>query len=464
MTEERSTLQEEFFDEAMGIRRFHTIDGETMMDKQIAPQEFAVAEILPYGMTVLSGPSKAGKSFLTLNLCLSVAKGEPFLGFPTKKGTVLYLGLEDTEGRIQRRALTMGDDMPKTFHFTNEIYKINDGLIPALEDFVKTYPDTVLIAIDVLEYVRPSSRGGNLYKEDYADMAPLHQFTQRHKVALVLVNHTNKRSGGDPFDASTGSTAIVGAADGYMLLRRPKRTERRGILFCSGREVVDREIELRMDDDCVWRVSDGNEYVPEELNPTVRAVYLYVCFRTDLFETRCFECTPSTLAEGIKAQLGIEIPVNMITKHLTLYHHQLEHLGLRFKSKRTNKSRLLGFEKNSPRLRRLIATYGSLPEEIDESPALPEFGASDGVTAEVLAENSCHPDDVICLKVSSRRHVRRSVTAKCKCASSRHAVTEEGSEPLTPEEKVWKDMQEDTLGSLLGANVRREVLALQDAK
>ena len=58
MTEERSSLQEEFFDEAMGIRRFHTIDGETMMDKQIAPQEFAVAEILPYGMTVLSGKSR----------------------------------------------------------------------------------------------------------------------------------------------------------------------------------------------------------------------------------------------------------------------------------------------------------------------------------------------------------------------------------------------------------------------
>ena len=88
MTEERSTLQEEFFDEAMGIHRFHTIDGETMMDKQIAPQEFAVAEILPYGMTVLSGPSKAGKSFLTLNLCLSVAKGEPFLGFPVRGTTI----------------------------------------------------------------------------------------------------------------------------------------------------------------------------------------------------------------------------------------------------------------------------------------------------------------------------------------------------------------------------------------
>ena len=187
MTEERyDRLRQDFLDEAAGVRRFHTIDGETMMDKQIAPLEFVVAEILPYGTTVLAGPSKAGKSFFTLNMCLSVAKGEPFLGFPTKKGTVLYLGLEDTEGRIQRRALTMGDDMPKEFHFTNEIYKIDDGLIPALEDFMATYPDTVLIAIDVLEYIRPATRGGNLYKEDYADMAPLHQFTQRHKVALVL--------------------------------------------------------------------------------------------------------------------------------------------------------------------------------------------------------------------------------------------------------------------------------------
>ena len=181
-------------------------------------------------------------------------------------------------------------------------------------------------------------------------------------------------------------------------------------------------------------------------------------------ETRCFECTPSTLAEGIKTQLGIDIPVNMITKHLTLYHHQLEHLGLRFKPKRTNKSRLLEFEKNLPRLHRLKATYGSLPEEIVESPVLPEFGASDSVTAGAVVESSCHPDDVICLRVSSRRHVRRAVTAKRKCVSSCHAVTEEETAPLTPEEKVWKNMQEDRLGSLLGANVRREMLALRDVK
>ena len=179
----------------------------------------------------------------------------------------------------------------------------------------------------------------------------------------------------------------------------------------------------------------------------MRAVYLYVCFHTDLFETRCFECTPSSLAEGIKQCFDIDIPVNMITKHLTLYHHQLEHLGLRFKPKRTNKSRLLEFEKNLPRLHRLRMRCDSLPEEIDESPSLPEFEASDGVTAETLAEDRCHPDDVICLRVSSRRHVRRSVTANHKCASSRHAVTEEESASLTSKEKVQEDTQEEASGS-----------------
>ena len=425
MTEERyDRLRQDFLDEAAGVRRFHTIDGETMMDKQIAPLEFVVAEILPYGTTVLAGPSKAGKSFFTLNMCLSVAKGEPFLGFPTKKGTVLYLGLEDTEGRIQRRALTMGDDMPKEFHFTNEIYKIDDGLIPALEDFMATHPDTVLIAIDVLEYIRPATRGGNLYKEDYADMAPLHQFTQRHKVALVLVNHTNKRNGSDPFDASTGSTAIVGAADGFMLLRRPKRTERRAVLYCSGREVKDKEIELRLGDDCVWRVNDSTVYVPEELNPTVRAVYLYVCFCTDLVESRQFECSPSALAESIKQSLDIEIPANMFAKHLTLYHHQLEQLGICFKSKRTNKSRLLSFVPNDPRLRRTKAVCDSLPESIEDTLTVPEIEESDSVTAQERVEASCHEEGVLCFSVSHRKSRTERVTAGNQCVNSCHAVTQ----------------------------------------
>ena len=43
---------------------------------------------------LLSGPSKAGKSFLLLELAMAVAEGEDWLGWKCRKGRVLYINLE----------------------------------------------------------------------------------------------------------------------------------------------------------------------------------------------------------------------------------------------------------------------------------------------------------------------------------------------------------------------------------
>lgn len=43
---------------------------------------------------LLAGPSKAGKSFALLELCVAIAEGLPWLGFPCARGRVLYLNLE----------------------------------------------------------------------------------------------------------------------------------------------------------------------------------------------------------------------------------------------------------------------------------------------------------------------------------------------------------------------------------
>ena len=42
---------------------------------------------------LISGSSKAGKSFLLMELCIAIAEGKPWLGFPCKKGRVLYTRL-----------------------------------------------------------------------------------------------------------------------------------------------------------------------------------------------------------------------------------------------------------------------------------------------------------------------------------------------------------------------------------
>lgn len=43
---------------------------------------------------LISGSSKAGKSFLLMELCIAIAEGRKWLGFPCKKGRVLYVNLE----------------------------------------------------------------------------------------------------------------------------------------------------------------------------------------------------------------------------------------------------------------------------------------------------------------------------------------------------------------------------------
>ena len=195
MSEEKydfASMQREMLEEAMGIKRIRTIDGATLMDKQIEHRDFTVADILPAGLTLLVGAPKVGKSFFVLGLCLAVAKGEPFLGFPTMQGDVLYMSLEDTEDRLQNRLMLLSDDGPESLFFSSQIIRTDDGLLGALEQFVTDHPNTRLIVIDTLNYIRPESKSTNMYEKDYSDIAPLHEFTQKHPVSLVLVHHSRK--------------------------------------------------------------------------------------------------------------------------------------------------------------------------------------------------------------------------------------------------------------------------------
>lgn len=54
---------------------------------------------------LISGSSKAGKSFLLMELCIAISKGGKWLGFECKKGRVLYVNLEiDRESCLNRFA------------------------------------------------------------------------------------------------------------------------------------------------------------------------------------------------------------------------------------------------------------------------------------------------------------------------------------------------------------------------
>ena len=61
----------------MNENKLIVIDGETLMDMRLPPQRFCIQTLLPQGLSILSGASKIGKSWMALDMCLHVAKGEP---------------------------------------------------------------------------------------------------------------------------------------------------------------------------------------------------------------------------------------------------------------------------------------------------------------------------------------------------------------------------------------------------
>ena len=165
-----------------------------LMDKQFLPKPVIVEGMLPAGTYILAGTPKIGKSFLMTQLCWSVAEGIPFLGLATRKSTVLYLALEDTQERLQSRLVRMfGTDWSGSeFHLLFQINQQGDALIQQFQDFILEHPDTRLIVIDTLQRVRESNGSPYSYSHDYETIVPLKPFADAYDVALIVVHHTRK--------------------------------------------------------------------------------------------------------------------------------------------------------------------------------------------------------------------------------------------------------------------------------
>lgn len=62
------------------------VDGETLMEQPQEPRRFCINTLLPQGLCILGGSPKVGKSWLVLDWCLRVAKGESVWGNGNRTG------------------------------------------------------------------------------------------------------------------------------------------------------------------------------------------------------------------------------------------------------------------------------------------------------------------------------------------------------------------------------------------
>ena len=223
------------------------LDGETLISTVLPPIRFVVDKLLPQGLHILAGAPKVGKSWLALWLCLCVAKGEPVWNFPTLRGGVLYLCLEDSYSRIQNRLLDITDNAPADLYFATVSEKLHSGLEEQIEGFLGAHPDTALVVIDTLQRIRAVGNEANPYASDYRDLGVLKELADRNRIAILLIHHLRKLNDEDPMNMISGTTGISGATDTNLVLKKGKRSGSAATLYCTGRDIEYQELVLEFD-------------------------------------------------------------------------------------------------------------------------------------------------------------------------------------------------------------------------
>ncbi len=192
------------------------------LDLETLPEMiWAIRNLLPQGLTMLIGKPKMRKSWLALSIAIAIASGGRALGcIPVEQGDVLYMALEDSKRRLQgrQRKILSGAGAPRRLSYLTQAPRIDAGCVSTIETWLRGHTGARLVIIDVLAKVRPASRGGGMYDEDYAALEPLQQLAMRREIAILVIHHMNRSDAEDIYDLINGSNGVGGCLDGLLAL------------------------------------------------------------------------------------------------------------------------------------------------------------------------------------------------------------------------------------------------------
>jgi RecA-family ATPase len=242
------------------------ISAVRLLNQDFPEPEFIVEDILPEGsLSMLSARPKAGKTFLALQLGISVALGRDFLFKKVKKQPVLFLSYELNERQVKKRFSLilerMGYDLnevkqwnwqkfPFFLSFAGRLKGV-DVLREYLDRFEERYGlrfGVIFIDTYVLFKDLDSVSSKSAYELESEYLAELRRLCTEKNIAIVLVYHNRKRQAvsGDITEEIMGSTGITGAVNNLLILDR-KTGEREAHLKITGHDIEEQDIELTFD-------------------------------------------------------------------------------------------------------------------------------------------------------------------------------------------------------------------------
>ena len=320
--------------QGLDLSYLKTISMSELYDTVYQSKPPLIEGLLYPGVYIFAGSPKLGNSFLMAQFSYHISTGTPLWNYTARKGTALYLALEDDYRRLQERLYRMfGMESAENLYFSVSAGQLGKGLDEQLAKFVVEHPDTKLIIIDTLQKVREVGGDNYSYANDYQIITRLKSFADTHGLCLLLVHHTRKQTSDDKFDMISGTSGLLGAADGAFLLYKEKRTGNAATLEVSGRDQQEQKLYLlRNPETLLWDFQKAEtELWKEPPEPLLDEIAECVMKDVSFWEGSATE---------LVALLNADVQVNIITKRLNILAGRLydEH-GIHYKKGRCHEGR-----------------------------------------------------------------------------------------------------------------------------
>ena len=314
-----------------------TVSMTELYDTLYPPRSPVVDGFLYGGTYLFVGAPKVGKSFFMGQLAYHIAMGIPLWDYSVRKGTVLYLALEDDYARLQRRLSQMfGIESADNLYFATQAKTLKEGLDGELEEFVKQHTDARLIIIDTLQKVREVGGETFSYSNDYEIVTKLKAFSDKYGICLLVVHHTRKMESGDSFDMISGTNGLLGAADGAFIMQKKKRTDNTAVLDIVGRDQPDQELTIEFDRErCIWKFKKAEtEIWKQPPNPLLEAINEFLAEGRPEWE--------GTATELLKQLPDMQLSANVLSRKLNVVNSQLlNDYGIFYDNKRGHERRII---------------------------------------------------------------------------------------------------------------------------
>lgn len=192
------------------------------MVANIGPTRWLVRKLLPEDCTaVLYGPSGTLKSFVMIDMALSIATGSPWQGKETKQRTVFYLAGEGEQGfakRVVGWCMKHAMQAPDGFAF-RQMPRIQDAsqldqLVEAIRGIEAERGQAGLIIIDTL-FTALDGGDENSGKDMGQIIAAMKRLRMEFGAAVVTVHHTGKIG-----ETARGHSSLPSGMD-VMLYAKP---------------------------------------------------------------------------------------------------------------------------------------------------------------------------------------------------------------------------------------------------